>query len=61
MVGQAATETVGETEPDTAVESPAVRRIVAVVAEIGDVRGLGAMIAMEFVKNGDPRQPGLYT
>lgn len=25
--------------------------------EIGDVRGLGAMIAMEFVKNGDPRQP----
>ncbi|MFC3881191.1 aspartate aminotransferase family protein [Algoriphagus namhaensis] len=25
--------------------------------EIGDVRGLGAMIAMEFVKNKDPRQP----
>ncbi|MDH4038340.1 MAG: aspartate aminotransferase family protein [Candidatus Krumholzibacteria bacterium] len=25
--------------------------------EIGDVRGLGAMMAMEFVKNGDPRQP----
>ncbi len=25
--------------------------------EIGDVRGLGAMVAMEFVKNGDPRQP----
>lgn len=24
---------------------------------IGDVRGLGAMIAMEFVKNNDPRQP----
>ncbi len=24
---------------------------------IGDVRGLGAMIAMEFVKNGDPLQP----
>jgi len=24
---------------------------------IGDVRGLGAMMAMEFVKNGDPRQP----
>ena len=24
---------------------------------IGDVRGLGAMIAMEFVKNGDPQQP----
>jgi 4-aminobutyrate aminotransferase/(S)-3-amino-2-methylpropionate transaminase len=26
-------------------------------AEIGDVRGLGAMIGVEFVKNGDPRQP----
>lgn len=26
-------------------------------AEIGDVRGLGAMMAIEFVKNGDPRQP----
>jgi 4-aminobutyrate aminotransferase/(S)-3-amino-2-methylpropionate transaminase len=25
--------------------------------QIGDVRGLGAMIAMEFVKNSDPRQP----
>ncbi|MCB0480055.1 MAG: aminotransferase class III-fold pyridoxal phosphate-dependent enzyme [Flavobacteriales bacterium] len=25
--------------------------------QIGDVRGLGAMVAMEFVKNGDPRQP----
>jgi len=25
--------------------------------EIGDVRGIGAMIAMEFVQNGDPRQP----
>lgn len=25
--------------------------------EIGDVRGLGAMIGIEFVKNGDPRQP----
>ena len=25
--------------------------------EIGDVRGIGAMIAIEFVKNGDPRQP----
>jgi len=24
---------------------------------IGDVRGLGAMMAIEFVKNGDPRQP----
>lgn len=26
-------------------------------SEIGDVRGMGAMMAMEFVKNGDPRQP----
>ena len=26
-------------------------------SEIGDVRGIGAMIAIEFVKNGDPRQP----
>lgn len=26
-------------------------------SSIGDVRGLGAMMAMEFVKNGDPRQP----
>jgi 4-aminobutyrate aminotransferase/(S)-3-amino-2-methylpropionate transaminase len=25
--------------------------------QIGDVRGLGAMLALEFVKNGDPRQP----
>lgn len=25
--------------------------------EIGDVRGLGAMVAIEFVKNGDPLQP----
>jgi 4-aminobutyrate aminotransferase/(S)-3-amino-2-methylpropionate transaminase len=25
--------------------------------EIGDVRGIGAMIAIEFVKNGDPSQP----
>ncbi len=25
--------------------------------EIGDVRGVGAMIGIEFVKNGDPRQP----
>jgi 4-aminobutyrate aminotransferase/(S)-3-amino-2-methylpropionate transaminase len=25
--------------------------------EIGDVRGIGAMIAIEFVRNGDPRQP----
>jgi 4-aminobutyrate aminotransferase/(S)-3-amino-2-methylpropionate transaminase len=26
-------------------------------SEIGDVRGIGAMIGIEFVKNGDPRQP----
>ena len=26
-------------------------------AEIGDLRGIGAMIGIEFVKNGDPRQP----
>lgn len=26
-------------------------------SEIGDVRGIGAMIAIEFVINGDPRQP----
>ena len=26
-------------------------------AEIGDVRGVGAMIGIEFVKDGDPRQP----
>lgn len=25
--------------------------------EIGDVRGVGAMIGIEFIKNGDPRQP----
>ena len=25
--------------------------------EIGDVRGVGAMIGLEFVHNGDPRQP----
>lgn len=30
-------------------------------SEIGDVRGLGAMMAMEFVKNGDPRQPDAET
>ncbi|MBL7962630.1 MAG: aspartate aminotransferase family protein [Flavobacteriales bacterium] len=28
---------------------------------IGDVRGLGAMMAMEFVKNGDPMQPDAET
>lgn len=27
------------------------------MVEIGDVRGIGAMIGVEFVKNGDPRQP----
>jgi 4-aminobutyrate aminotransferase/(S)-3-amino-2-methylpropionate transaminase len=27
------------------------------ILEIGDVRGPGAMVAIEFVKNGDPRQP----
>ncbi|MCL4105919.1 UNVERIFIED_CONTAM: hypothetical protein GTU68_012557 [Idotea baltica] len=26
-------------------------------AEIGDVRGIGAMIGIEFIKNGDPAQP----
>lgn len=26
-------------------------------SQIGDVRGLGAFLAVEFVKNGDPRQP----
>lgn len=25
--------------------------------QVGDVRGIGAMVAMEFVKNNDPRQP----
>jgi len=29
--------------------------------EIGDVRGLGAMMAIEFVKNGDPLQPDADT
>lgn len=28
---------------------------------IGDVRGLGAMMAIEFVKNGDPLQPDADT
>ena len=28
---------------------------------VGDVRGLGAMMAMEFVKNGDPLQPDAET
>jgi 4-aminobutyrate aminotransferase/(S)-3-amino-2-methylpropionate transaminase len=26
-------------------------------SEIGDVRGVGAMVGIEFVKNSDPRQP----
>jgi 4-aminobutyrate aminotransferase/(S)-3-amino-2-methylpropionate transaminase len=26
-------------------------------SQIGDVRGVGAFLAVEFVKNGDPRQP----
>ena len=30
-------------------------------AQIGDVRGLGAMIAVEFVKNFDPQQPDAAT
>lgn len=33
------------------------KKIQETTPEIGDVRGLGAMMAMEFVKNGDPRQP----
>lgn len=32
-------------------------KLKAEFSAIGDVRGLGAMIAIEFVKNGDPRQP----
>ncbi len=31
------------------------------IPEIGDVRGIGAMIGIEFVKNGDPRQPDAET
>jgi len=27
------------------------------LSAVGDVRGIGAMIGIEFVKNGDPRQP----
>ncbi len=30
-------------------------------AQIGDVRGLGAMMAIEFVKEGDPQQPDAET
>jgi len=36
------------------------RRLEALMSDcpqIGDVRGIGAMIAIEFVKDGDPRQP----
>ncbi|MFZ1702830.1 MAG: aspartate aminotransferase family protein [Saprospiraceae bacterium] len=33
------------------------RKMQQVYKEVGDVRGVGAMIAMEFVENGDPRAP----
>jgi len=33
------------------------KEIQKITPQIGDVRGMGAMMAMEFVKNGDPRQP----
>lgn len=33
----------------------------AAYPQIGDVRGLGAMMAIEFVKNGDPQQPDAAT
>ena len=33
------------------------RSLMKELPEIGDVRGVGAMIGIEFVKNGDPRQP----
>jgi 4-aminobutyrate aminotransferase/(S)-3-amino-2-methylpropionate transaminase len=33
------------------------RKMQEAYPQIGDVRGLGAMVAMEFVKDGDPRQP----
>lgn len=32
-------------------------KIMGECSEVGDVRGLGAMMAIEFVKNGDPKQP----
>jgi 4-aminobutyrate aminotransferase/(S)-3-amino-2-methylpropionate transaminase len=33
------------------------QRIASHVPAIGDVRGLGAMVAIELFKDGDPRQP----
>ncbi|MDH3244882.1 MAG: aspartate aminotransferase family protein [Saprospiraceae bacterium] len=33
------------------------KNLMKVCPEIGDVRGIGAMIGVEFVLNGDPRQP----
>ncbi len=33
------------------------KNLMQVCPEIGDVRGIGAMIGVEFVLNGDPRQP----
>jgi 4-aminobutyrate aminotransferase/(S)-3-amino-2-methylpropionate transaminase len=33
------------------------RRLAQAYPEIGDVRGLGAMVAIELVRNGDPAQP----
>jgi 4-aminobutyrate aminotransferase/(S)-3-amino-2-methylpropionate transaminase len=37
--------------------STRLKKIMKDCPEIGDVRGIGAMIGIEFVKNGDPRQP----
>ena len=33
------------------------KKMMAEYAEIGDVRGMGAMMAIEFVEDGDPRRP----
>jgi 4-aminobutyrate aminotransferase/(S)-3-amino-2-methylpropionate transaminase len=33
------------------------QKLMSEYPQIGDVRGIGAMIGIEFVKNGDPRQP----
>lgn len=33
------------------------KKLQEICPQIGDVRGLGAFLAVEFVKNGDPRQP----
>ena len=33
------------------------KNVQSVHSAIGDVRGVGAMIGVEFVKNSDPRQP----